>query len=246
MDTKEPVFTSDLNVRLVQSIGTDRTFAAAARTCSDNYDAAISDDKVNGIIRTCMEKRHGSVFEAAMMTFVVTCPIFVWREIHRHRIASYNEQSARYKPMEPVFYIPPNDRPFFKITEEKWKPMTPKFRAEDIGNVDDGVALVNLFNGIKQTCRVAYQNYLIALKNNLDPGIARAMMPVNTMSTGWITMNPRGLMNFFSLRIFDADAKYPSHPLWEIEQIAHKMENEFAQQFPITHQHFCQSGRVAP
>ena len=53
-----------------------------------------------------MRDRHGSPFEHNSMTFYVQAPIFVFREFMRHRIASYNEESGRYRELRPVFYVP--------------------------------------------------------------------------------------------------------------------------------------------
>ena len=44
------------------------------------------------------------------MTFYVQAPIFVFREFMRHRIASYNEESGRYRELRPVFYVPAENR----------------------------------------------------------------------------------------------------------------------------------------
>ena len=44
------------------------------------------------------------------MTFYVQAPIFVFREFMRHRIASYNEESGRYRELRPVFYVPGPER----------------------------------------------------------------------------------------------------------------------------------------
>jgi thymidylate synthase (FAD) len=55
-----------------------------------------------------MKNRHGTPFEHNAFTFFVKAPIAVFREWHRHRIGfSYNEESGRYKQLEPEFYIPP-------------------------------------------------------------------------------------------------------------------------------------------
>ena len=40
------------------------------------------------------------------MTFFISAPIFVFREFMRHRMASYNEESGRYRELRPVFYVP--------------------------------------------------------------------------------------------------------------------------------------------
>ena len=44
------------------------------------------------------------------MTFFVQAPIFVWREHMRHRMARYNEESGRYRVLDPVFYVPGPER----------------------------------------------------------------------------------------------------------------------------------------
>ena len=49
------------------------------------------------------------------MTFYVQAPIFVFREFMRHRIASYNEESGRYRELRPVFYVPGPER---KLVQE--------------------------------------------------------------------------------------------------------------------------------
>ena len=98
-------------VFLENYMGKDLSVAKAAWVCTSAPDAEnrqIKDaNAVGNVINYLMKHRHGTPFEHAAMTFVVTAPIFVWREWHRHRIGqSYNEESARYKTLEPVFYIP--------------------------------------------------------------------------------------------------------------------------------------------
>lgn len=48
------------------------------------------------LMKTLVIKDHSSVFEHAVFTFYVKCPIFVARQIIRHRMASYTERSSRY------------------------------------------------------------------------------------------------------------------------------------------------------
>ncbi|GAA3042274.1 hypothetical protein GCM10020000_21500 [Streptomyces olivoverticillatus] len=63
-----------------------------------------------------MRDRHGSPFEHNSMTFFISAPIFVFREFMRHRVGwSYNEESGRYRELEPVFYVPGESR---KLVQE--------------------------------------------------------------------------------------------------------------------------------
>jgi thymidylate synthase (FAD) len=53
--------------------------------------------------------------EHVIFQWLIEAPIFVWREFMRHRIASYNEESGRYKQLDPVFYIPNEDRRLVQV-----------------------------------------------------------------------------------------------------------------------------------
>lgn len=182
-------------------------------------------------------------FEHALMTFFVRAPIFVWREWHRHRIGfSYNEESGRYKQLEPEFYLPPTDRPMFKV--EGWKPGRPKFLPI---NGETGKAAYNqLVRNLTLSYQVAYEQYEKNLGLGIDPGLARDCLPVGIFSSCWVSCNPRSLMAFLSLRTNDEAAKFVSYPLFEIEECARKVEELFTARFPQTHKAFVDNGRVAP
>lgn len=255
-------FTSDITVRLVQQVGGDHMIVAAAKVSTSGEEAAkfaipcpvhspdhpdfgrcVENDEVKesyGLIRFLMKHRHGSVFEHGSLTFFVRAPIFVWREWHRHRIGfSYNEESGRYKVLEPEFYLPPRDRPMMKV--DGWKPGQPKFlRCEESDVYED--LCVNL----KHSYHIAYLMYSQNLALGVDPGLARACLPVGIYSSCWVTVNPRSLMAFLSLRTHEPDATFPSYPLWEIEEAARQCELLFAAGWPLTYKAFNECGRVAP
>jgi thymidylate synthase (FAD) len=137
-------FKSECSVDLVQHCGGDHMVVAAAKVCVSGCSALSfkdgtakndkgepwSDKDTFGLINYLMKHRHGTPFEHGSMTFYVHAPLFVWREWHRHRIGfSYNEESARYKQLDPGFYVPPRDRPMMKV--DGWKPGRPKFTVCD-------------------------------------------------------------------------------------------------------------------
>ncbi len=94
-------FRSDVTVDLVKSSASDAdvVFAARVSTQGERSLASVDSDAAEsaGLIRFLMRERHGSPFEHSVMTFYVSAPIFVWREHMRHRMASYNEESGRYR-----------------------------------------------------------------------------------------------------------------------------------------------------
>jgi thymidylate synthase (FAD) len=71
--------------------------------------AELLGGKDRGLLKFLMKHRHGTPFEMVEFCFHIRCPIFVAREWHRHRIASYNEMSGRYVKLEADYYVPEGD-----------------------------------------------------------------------------------------------------------------------------------------
>jgi thymidylate synthase (FAD) len=96
------------------------------------------------------------------------------------------------------------------------------------------------------TAEEAYGKYLMMIDNGIAREVARMVLPVNIYSSMYVTMNARSLMNFLSLRTKDETSAYPSFPQREIEMVAEKMEEFFAEKMPLTYESFKKNGRVAP
>ncbi len=236
--------TSEITVELHSSMGSDESVIQAARVSTAGDECLESEPGEHaGLINYLMKHRHGTPFEHNSMTFYVKAPIFVWREWHRHRIGfSYNEESARYKVLDPLFYIPPSDRPMFKV--DGWKPGRPKFTSACTDAEDDKVHILK--GNLQYIYESAYRAYLENLDLGIDPGLARDCLPVGIFSSCWVTCNARSLMSFLSLRTHDPDADRVSYPLFEIEVAARKLETIFSELFPITHEAWDRNGRTAP
>jgi thymidylate synthase (FAD) len=237
-------FTSDITVRLIQSIGGDHMIIAAARVSTSGEEALeclkLPAEESKGLINYLIKMKHGTPFEHGFLTFFVHAPIFVWREWHRHRVGfSYNEESARYKVLEPTFYIPSIERPMMKV--EGWKPGRPRFNM--CTNVETYDTLVQ---NLMSSYTLAYNTYIHNLSLGIDPGLARDCLPVGIYSSCWVSCNPRSLMHFLSLRTHDEKAKHISYPLYEIELAARLCEQMFSSGWPLTYDAFVNNGRIAP
>jgi thymidylate synthase (FAD) len=237
-------FSSDITVELVKHSAHDADIVFAARVSTEgerSKDIAdngtiVPDSRDAGLINYLMRERHGSPFEHSYFTFYVKAPIFVWREHMRHRIASYNEESGRYKVLEPEFYIPSRDRKLQQIGK------TGHYEFVEGTNTQYAV----LITTIKRNCENAYTDYRQLLNNGIAKEIARMTLPVNIYSSAYVTMNARALMNFLSLRSNVEGSHFPSYPQREIEMVAEEYEKHFAEIMPITHEAFQNNGRVAP
>jgi thymidylate synthase (FAD) len=237
---EEIIFRDDMSVELVKSSASDADVIWAARvsTAGDKSleDVGADPAKSEGLINYLARERHGSPFEHTSMTFFISAPIFVFREFMRHRIASYNEESGRYRELKPVFYIPSKERKLVQIGKAgayTFVDGTPE-------QFDITVA------AIKETCNLAYANYQKMLDAGVAREVARAVLPVTLYSSMYVTMNARALMNFLSLRTAREGSHFPSYPQREIEMVAEKMEAYFAKLMPITYGAFQKSGRIAP
>ena len=236
----EIIFRSDVTVELVKSSASDADVIWAARvsTAGEQSMDEIGQDpaKSAGLINYLARERHGSPFEHTSMTFFVSAPIFVFREFMRHRIASYNEESGRYRELSPVFYVPDEDRKLIQIGK------TGAYTFVD-GTPEQFKVSVE---AMKKAYVVAYEQYKIMLDQGIAREVARVVLPVGLYSSMYVTMNARALMNFLSLRTSREGSHFPSYPQREIEMVAEKMEAEFARLMPLTYGAFEKSGRIAP
>ena len=239
-DDLEIQFRSDVTVELVRAAAKDADVLFAARVSTlgeQSLDEVDGDaERSQGLIRYLMRDRHGSPFEHNSMTFYVQAPIFVFREFMRHRIASYNEESGRYRELRPVFYVPAPER---KLVQEG----KPGHYVFVDGTPEQHATVVQQ---TKAACTTAYQAYQRMLDAGVAREVARGVLPVATYSSMYVTMNARSLMNFLSLRTKRESSSYPSFPQREIEMVAEQMEDRWAELMPITHAAFEAAGRVSP
>lgn len=234
-------FKSSPEVTLVDYQGSDASIVAAARVSVVGDDAKLSEQadatEHKGLINYLMTHRHGTPFEHNSVTFRIAAPIFVFREWHRHRIGwSYNEESGRYKQLDPVFHIPGPDRPLVNAGTSARPQMVPgTYEQYD-----------KLRRRMQTQYGQAYEIYLESLADGVAKEVAREVLPVGIFSTMYATANLRSIFSFLSLRIHNPEAVFVSYPQYEIQQAAKQIEYITAQLFPIAHDCFHANGRVAP
>lgn len=230
-------FSSEMIVELVDSMGNDLSVVRAAKVSTQGLEAETNDVANKGLINFLMKNRHGTPFEHNSMTFLISAPIFVFREFHRHRVGwSYNEESGRYKQLDAKFYVPDDQRPLV----QQGKPG----HYEYVAGTEEQI--LNTHGNLVYAYTIAYDSYEILLKQNIAKEVARMCLPVATYSSMYATCNARSLMAFLSLRTKDKTSMFPSYPQREIEMVAVQMEILFAQIFPLTYLTFCENGRVSP
>jgi thymidylate synthase (FAD) len=240
VDTAEIQFRSDVAIELIKHAASDADVLWAARVSTkgeSSLEEINSDpERSKGLINYLMRDRHGTPFEHSSMTFYVKAPIFVFREFMRHRTFSYNEESGRYRQLDPVFYVPAPERKLVQIGKPG--------KYEFVDGTPEQYKLAT--EAIKDSCRRSYRTYLEMLEAGVAREVARTVLPVGLYSSMYATCNARALMNFLSLRTRRDDSAFPSFPQREIEMVAEKMEAAWSTLMPLTYSAFNANGRVSP
>jgi thymidylate synthase (FAD) len=198
-----------MTVELIKTDIDDETVLHAARVSTKGEMAQTGvewSERDHGLLRYLMRERHMSPFEHGSATFFIHCPIFVAREFMRHRTWSFNEESGRYRELEPVFYVPNAARPL--IQEGK------------VGHYTFLPGTEDQFLSVEHNLRSSYQSSYSAYQRLLQEGVAREVarnvLPVGIMTSFYATAKLRNILEFLDLRL-------PDNALHEIRDVAEQI-----------------------
>jgi thymidylate synthase (FAD) len=128
---------------------------------------AVLDERDQKLIRYLAKHKHLSPFGHAFASFHVKAPIFVARQLVKHKFLRWNEISRRYVDDEPEVYVP-----------DVWRGRSADKKQGSEGEVDaSGVAVGRSI----WAAREAYQQLLDV---GVAPEQARMVLPQSTM-TEW-------------------------------------------------------------
>ena len=214
--------TSDISVDYLGGYGNDNTVANAARVSFAKDASNYTDEQNEKLIRYLAKHKHTSPFNHAFLSFRVKAPIFVARQLVKHRFMPWNEESRRYVDEEPEFYIPTD-----------WRAKADNVKQGSSDKIVDVLGMQGFFD---RTPNSATQNlvqhsldlYNEMLEHNVAPEMARMVLPQNTM-TNWIWSGTLGaFMDMLKLRL-DPHAQYESRLV--AQQIAETVEALFPVSF---------------
>jgi len=216
-------------VRLDTYEASDLSVVNAARV-SFGARKEFLDESDIGLIKFLIKNRHGTPFEHNFFRFHIKTPIFVAREWFRHRIGSFNEFSMRYAVPSLDFYLPqPNE-----FRTQVGKPGSYTF--EPYPN-ENGEAEY-MARQMAEVCDFARETYEQLIANGVAKELARIILPVNTYTEFYWSVNARALINFISLR-------NAPEAMLEIREFAAVIEDIFSRCMPVTYEAFLDSGRIA-
>lgn len=197
-------------VELIGWYGDDTTIACSAWTSTSRE---LTDDKKERIpilINMLWSNGHESPFEKATVHFLIDCDIASHIHLLKHRIASINAESARYKELkEDKFYLP-----------EDWKDVKINSLPNTMEQADprlDWQKLLEIYTQLGNS-------YYHACLKDLEPVLgrkrakesARFFKTYNSQIQSDVMFNLRSFANFLKLRNNE-------HAQKEIQEIAQQM-----------------------
>lgn len=172
------------------------------------------------LVEYLAKHKHTSCFEHQVATLRLKVPIFIARQIQRHRTFSYNEVSRRYVDSAPEFYFP-----------EKWR-----VKADNVkqGSGDEEVTdYTSLwqFDSVKEdysehiNSSVEFYNHLLA--EGIAPELARTVLPQSMYTEFYMTGNLRNWAHFLHLRL-------DGHAQKEVQDVAQMVSYILAPLYPVS------------
>ena len=207
------------SVELLGYYGSDEVIACSAWTSTSRSLTDEKRNRINKMINTLWSEGHHTCFEKGMVHFLVDTEIASHIHLLKHRIASINAESARYKELkEDKYYIP-----------EDWK---------DIGCEDDSKSFNYEFSRFGQTIELFGEKWTDILEEytnlgndlyhkclkDLEPTLgrkrakesARFFKTYNSQIQADVSFNMRSFAKFLKLRNSE-------HAQLEIREIAQEM-----------------------
>ncbi len=201
-------------VGLVDYMGSDDAIVQAARVSYGKGTKSVNTDR--GLIRYLMRHEHTTPFEMCEVKFHIKLPIFVMRQLVRHRTASLNEYSARYSVITDEFYIPPKDQLKEQSTNNK------QGRDGELSDEEKEFTIESML----RTWEHNYQTYEHYINHyNLARETARAILPVGGYTECYWKANLKNFLHMARLRM-------DPHAQWEIREYANALYNLVKPLFP--------------
>ena len=195
----------------IDHMGEDLTVVNAARVSFGKKRDVYQEQEDYRLIYYLAEHGHTSPFGHCFASFHVKAPIFVARQLVKHKFLRWNEISRRYVDSEPEFYIP-------------------EFR-EAVKNKKQGSGEVinseNLRIRFERNMVSAKHKYEYLLHQKVCPEQARMVLPQSTMTEWYWSGSLDAFADMCNLRCA-SDTQY------ETRLVATQISDEMQKLFPVS------------
>jgi len=199
---------TNILVTLIDSMGSDLTIVNAARVSFGKKKDSFDVEKDSKLIRYLARNRHTSPFGHCFASFHVCAPVFVARQLVKHKFLRWNEISRRYVDDEPEFYMP-----------DVWRGRSADKKQGSSGKVRSN-ANVHYFN------EKALQIYKQLIDEGVAPEQARMVLPQSMMTEWYWSGSLDAFADMCNLRCADDTQA-------ETSIVADAIDEEMEELFPI-------------
>ena len=212
---------TQIKATYIAHMGNDLTVANAARVSfgktsemeDDPWGPPKLKDKDAKLIRYLAKHRHISPFGHCFASFHVKAPIFVARQLVKHKFLRWNEISRRYVDDEPEFYTP-----------DVWRG-----RSADKKQGSEGV--IGMSYDEWQTYKITYTDaqgiYFYLMAKGVAPEQARMVLPQSTMTEWYWSGSLDAFADMCNLRCkTDTQA--------ETQEVAWDISEKMKELFPVS------------
>lgn len=140
---------------------------------------------------------NSTPFEMCEIKFHIKCPIFVMRQLIRHRTASINEYSARYSIVDNDYFVPEPETVAYQSKNNKQG--RDQIVSDELAN--------KTINTISEIAQNSYKEYNQMLEEGIARELARVCLPLNFYTEFYWKVDLHNFMNFLRLRA-DPHAQY--------------------------------------
>jgi len=217
----EKMLMDDMNVELIDSMGTDLTVVNAARVSFNKQSKEFKggDEK---LIKYLARHNHWTPFGHCSLQFRIKAPIFVARQLVKHQIGlTWNEVSRRYVKDDPEFYMPDTWRANPENVKQGSSESDKIEHLNEKGHIDDNVMLL-------------YMKANNLYKQMLDAGVcaeqARMVLPLSSFTEWYWTGSLYAFARVCNLRCAKDTQK-------ETRYIANRISEEARNIFPVSWKH---------
>ena len=195
----------------IDHMGEDLTVVNAARVSFGKKRDVFQEQEDYRLIHYLAEHGHTSPFGHCFASFHVKAPIFVARQLVKHKFLRWNEISRRYVDSEPEFYIPE----FRKAVKNK------KQGSGEVINSE------NLRIRFERNMVSAKHKYEYLLHQKVCPEQARMVLPQSTMTEWYWSGSLDAFADMCNLRCA-SDTQY------ETRLVATQISDEMQKLFPVS------------
>lgn len=173
-------------LELLDWMGDDNRVVDTARVSFAKEASQFTNKQNKGLIDYLYRNLHTSPFEQVVMHFYIKMPIFVARQMVRHRTIRLNEVSRRYIDTPPEYYSP-EIRPRANNVKQ----------GSGEGTIQHHMTAIDK---VEYAHKIADETYKELLSLNVAPEIARGVLPLNTMTEWKFQIDLHNLFHFLKLR----------------------------------------------